>query len=130
VHFSGPRTTFFDFDDCFDGPLVADLVPQIAWLWNATRSEFPALVRILLDAYTSLSSLAETDFAAIPVLVQLHEICSIAFLAKYCSLDPVTWSQCLERSIRTLEDWSPGGAANAHFAPLAGTARMARTRVA
>jgi Ser/Thr protein kinase RdoA (MazF antagonist) len=130
VHFSGPRTTFFDFDDCFDGPLVADLVPQIAWLWNATRSDFPALIRVLLDAYTSLSSLAETDFAAIPVLVQLHEICSIAFLAKYCSLDPVTWSQCLERSARTLEDWSPGGAANAHFAPLAGTARMARTRVA
>jgi Ser/Thr protein kinase RdoA (MazF antagonist) len=130
VNFSGPRTTFFDFDDCFDGPLVADLVPQIAWLWHATRSEFPALVRVLLDAYRSLSSLGETDFAAIPILVQLHEICSIAFLAKYCFLEQVMWSECLERSLKTLEDWSPGGAANAYFAPLAGSTRRARTRVA
>jgi Ser/Thr protein kinase RdoA (MazF antagonist) len=130
VHISGPRTTFFDFDDCFDGPIVADLVPQIAWLWQATRSEFPTLVRVLLDAYTSLSALTETDFAAIPLLVQLHEVCSIAFLAKYCSLEPAMWSECLERSVRTLEDWSPGGAASACFTPFAGTARMARARVA
>jgi Ser/Thr protein kinase RdoA (MazF antagonist) len=130
VHLSGPRTTFFDFDDCFDGPLVADLAPQIAWLWHAARPEFPLLVKVLLDAYTSLSPLRDADIAAIPSLVQLHEIGSIAFLAKYCSLEPSMWAECLERSARMLDDWSPGGAASAYFAPLTGAARMARTQVA
>lgn len=130
VHFAGPRTTFFDFDDCFDGPLVADLVPQIAWLWHSNRPEFPALLRVFLDAYASVLPLSVADLAVIPPLVQLHEICSIALLAKYCSLEPVTWAECLERSARMLDDWSPGGAASAHIAPLAGAARMARTRVA
>ncbi len=83
VHLSGPRTTFFDFDGCFDGPLIADLVPQIAWLWHANQPEFPALVRLLLNAYASLSPLSDADVAAIPPLVQLHEICSIAFLVRY-----------------------------------------------
>jgi Ser/Thr protein kinase RdoA (MazF antagonist) len=130
VHISGPRTTFFDFDDSFYGPLVADLIPQIAWLWHANRLEFQILARVLLDAYTSLSPLSDADVEAIPALVQLHEICSIAFLMRYCSLEPVMWAECLTRSARTLDDWSPGGPANAHFAPLTATARMARTRVA
>jgi Ser/Thr protein kinase RdoA (MazF antagonist) len=130
VHFFGPRTTFFDFDDCFDGPLIADLVPQIAWLWHANRLEFPALVRVLLDAYTSLLPLTDADLAIIPPLVQLHEICAIAFIARYCSLEPAMWDECLERSRRILDDWSPGGAATAPIAPLTGVARMVRSRVA
>lgn len=130
VHFAGPRTTFFDFDDCFDGPLVADLVPQIAWLWHCNRSEFPDLVRVFMDAYASVLPLSVADLAVIPSLVQLHEICSIAFLARYCCLEPVVWAECLERSVRTLDDWSPGGAASAYIAPLTETARMARTQVA
>jgi Ser/Thr protein kinase RdoA (MazF antagonist) len=129
VHFSGSRTTFFNFDDCFDGPQVADLVPQIAWLWHAARPDFPTLARILIDAYISILPLSEADIAAIPPMVQLHEIRSIAALAKYCSLEPAKWAECRERAIRMLEDWSPGGAANAYFAPLAGVARVTRTRV-
>lgn len=130
VRVFGPRTTFFDFDNCFDGPLVADLVPQIAWLWQAARPDFPVLARILLDAYASLLPLSDADMAAIPLLVQLHEICSIAFLAKHCFLEPVIWAECLDRSARMLDDWSPGGAASVYVAPLAGVARIARTQVA
>jgi Ser/Thr protein kinase RdoA (MazF antagonist) len=130
IRISGPRTTFFDFDNCFDGPLVADLVPQIAWLWQATRLDFPVLARVLLDAYASLLPLSDADLAAIPLLVQLHEICSIAFLVKHCFLEPVVWAECLDRSARMLDDWSPGGAASAYISPLTGVARIARTQVA
>jgi Ser/Thr protein kinase RdoA (MazF antagonist) len=130
AYLSGPRTTFFDFDNCFDGPLVADLVPQIAWLWQSMRPEFPALARILLDAYASILPLSNADIAAIPLLVQLHEVCAIAFLSKHCILEPAIWAECLDRSARMLDDWSPGGAANAYVAPLTGIARTARTQVA
>jgi Ser/Thr protein kinase RdoA (MazF antagonist) len=130
VRISGPKTTFFDFDNCFDGPLIADLVPQIAWLWHAVRPEFPVLARILLDAYASILPLSDSEVAAIPLMVQLHEICSIAFLAKHCFLEPAIWAECLDRSARMLDDWSPGGAANAYIAPLTGTARMDRARIA
>lgn len=130
VRFAGPKTTFFDFDDCFDGPLVADLVPQIAWLWHSSRSDFPDLVRIFLDSYASIAGLSNADLMVIPALAQLQEMYSMAFLARYCSLEPVMWAECLARSTRMLDDWSPGGAASSYIAPLTGTARMVRANVA
>ena len=113
VHFDRRRTTFFDFDDCFDGPLIADLATLIAGLWYAELSDFPAQLRVALDAYTAILLLAEHDLMAIPALIRLHEIRMLGFLARCRPFEANAWNDVLALFRQRCAEWESDGIATA-----------------
>ncbi len=113
LHFDGRRTTFFDFDDCFNGPLAADLATLIAGLWYADLSDFRAQLRIALDAYTAVLRLAQHDLMSIPALIRLHEIRMLGFLARCRPFEANSWNDVLELFRQRCAEWGPDGIATA-----------------
>ena len=113
VHFDGGRTTFYDFDDCFDGPLAADLATFVAGLWYADLSDFPAQLRIALDAYAAAQPVRPRDIIAIPALIRLHEIRMLGFLARIRALGPDSGHGLVELFERRCAEWGRNGIATA-----------------
>ncbi|MGF1621704.1 MAG: phosphotransferase [Rhodomicrobiaceae bacterium] len=111
VHFLGQRVTFFDFDECVDGPLSVDLMTPIMGLWYAGLVDFPAQSRVFLDAYAAVRPLPANDIMAIPPLARLYEIGLLGFLAGSGTLEPYDWEMALDYFERRMEEWRPGGAA-------------------
>jgi Ser/Thr protein kinase RdoA (MazF antagonist) len=111
VHFLGQRVTFFDFDDCVDGPLAVDLATPIIGLWYAGLVDFPAQSRVFLDAYAAVQPLRANDIMAIPPLARLYEIGMLGFLAGSGTLEPYDWEMALDDFERRMDEWSPSGAA-------------------
>jgi Ser/Thr protein kinase RdoA (MazF antagonist) len=111
VHFDGRRTTFFDFDDSIDGPLMIDLATLIAGLWYADLGDFPVQLRLVLDAYAAIRPLPAVDVRAIPALNRLHEISWLGFLAHSCTLEPSSWDTALQSFERRVAQWGTDGAA-------------------
>jgi Ser/Thr protein kinase RdoA (MazF antagonist) len=113
VHCLGQRVTFFDFDDCVDGPLAVDLATPIIGLWYAGLADFPEQSRGFLDAYAAVQPLPANDIMAIPPLARLYEIGLLGVLAGSGTLEPHDWEMALDHFERRMEEWSPGGAAAA-----------------
>ena len=111
VHLAGDRVTFFDFDDCFDGPLVADVARLLGYLWIAQPAQFELLATIVVEGYRHHLPLSTGNWQLMPPLAQLEEIASVGFLARYCSLEPALWAEAQARTMQTLDDWSPNGKA-------------------
>lgn len=116
VHFDGPRTTFFDFDDCMHGPLAVDLATLIAGLWYAELTDFAAQLRLVLDTYAEVQPLSPRDVMAIPSLVRLDNIRTTGFLAHISALEPNS-----RPFKRRLAEWGPNGAATAYLRDYAAT---------
>ena len=113
VHLLGDQTTFFDFDECFDGPIVADVARLLASIWEGDAVSFSASVEAVNAGYVaSGSTLGAQDWQLAPALGQLDAISRIGFLAAYCVLEPPLWEDCLARTMQALADWSPDGTAS------------------
>jgi len=113
VHFRGEQVTFFDFDECVDGPLAIDLATPIAGLWYAGQSDFPSRCRAFLDAYIAVQSLESDDILIVPALVRLFEVKLLGFLAGSGTVEPHEWEMALDHFDRRVEEWGHGGPAAA-----------------
>ena len=112
VHFQGGRVTFFDFDDCVDGPLAIDLATPIAGFWCAGLTDFPAHIYSFLDAYNAVRSLQVSEILAIPTLILVYEFRLLGFLSGYCQLTPYEWEMAVDQFERQVEAWKPDGTAS------------------
>jgi Ser/Thr protein kinase RdoA (MazF antagonist) len=112
VHVLGERTTFFDFDECFDGPLVADVARFLASVWERDHEDFPMAAEAICAGYGA-ARLPLEDWRLMPTLCQLDAINSIGFLATYCALEPSSWEECRASTLKHLADWAPDGRASA-----------------
>jgi Ser/Thr protein kinase RdoA (MazF antagonist) len=124
VHFDGPRTTFFDFDDCTDGPLVSDLATLIAGLWYAELTDFAEQLRAVLDAYATVLPLPASDVLAIPRLIRMQEIRMTGFLAHNGAFEPGDWSTVLQHLEQRLSEWGLRGEATATVLDYTDSARV------
>lgn len=113
VHFLGKRTTFFDFDECFDRPLIADVARLLASVWARKHEDFPLAAEAIRAGY-GMARLPLEDWRSLPALGQLDAINVIGFLATYCTLEPPSlWEECRADTFQLLADWAPDGGASA-----------------
>ena len=113
VHLLGSQTTFFDFDECFDGPLIADVARLLASVWEGDAAAFTASAEAICAGYgAACFRPLEEDWSLVPALGQLDAINRIGFLAAYCTLEPHHWAGCRALTIQHLADWSSDGEAS------------------